>query len=248
MKIIGVIPARYQSTRFPGKPIADICGKPMIWWVYTRVAEAAGLDGLYVATDDYRIEAVCKHYELNVMRTSDAHKTGTDRVAEVARSIDADIYINIQGDEPLIHQDMVEQVISIMIQDPSTDIATLKKEITDPAELHDRNVAKMVTDRDGKILYLSRSAIPFSFDEETEVTHYKHIGIYAYRKDFIKTYAALEQSTLEKAERIEILRALENNYLLKAAETLHHTIGVDRPENVKQVELLIKQQGGKDEL
>ena len=153
MKIIGVIPARYKSSRFPGKPLTDICGKPMIWWVYQQAKKVEEFDRVYVATDDERIKAACKEYGLEVIMTSDKHETGSDRVAEVATKVDGDLFVNIQGDEPVIKPEMIKQVISIFTEDESVYFGSLKKEITDEDEIKATSTVKVVTDYKGDALY-----------------------------------------------------------------------------------------------
>ena len=160
MKIIGVIPARYKSSRFPGKPLVDICGKPMIWWVYQQAKKVPEFDEVYVATDDDRIEAACKEHDMKVIMTSDKHETGSDRVAEVATKVEGDLFVNIQGDEPVINPEMIQEVISIFFEDETVTFGSLKKEITDPDEIKATSTVKVVTDQKGDAMYFSRSVIP----------------------------------------------------------------------------------------
>ena len=154
MKIIGVIPARYKSSRFPGKPLVSICGKPMIYWVYRQAEKVKEFDAIYVATDDERIREVCLQYDMNVIMTSDKHETGSDRVAEVASRVDGDLFVNVQGDEPVIQPEMIRQVISIFLEDDSVSFGSLKKEITDPEEIRAASTVKVVTDDKGDAMYL----------------------------------------------------------------------------------------------
>ena len=153
MKIIGVIPARYKSSRFPGKPLVDICGKPMIWWVYQQAKKVERFDKVYVATDDERIEAACKEHNMDVIMTSDQHQTGSDRVAEVATKVEGDLFVNIQGDEPIIRPEMINQVIDIFFEDDSVYFGSLKKEITDPEEIKAFSTVKVVTNDMGDAMY-----------------------------------------------------------------------------------------------
>lgn len=234
MKIIGVIPARYSSSRFPGKPLADINGKPMIWWVYEQCKKVPELDAVYVATDDERIERICKKHHMDAIMTSAQHKTGTDRVGEVAEKIEGDLFINIQGDEPLIEPEMIQQVIGIF-QDPSVYFGTLKKEINGRDIIEAESTVKVVTDRKGDAMYFSRSVIPSNRKEKTKAKTYRHVGIYAYRKDFLLEFAKLPQPDIELGEAIEPLRAMYNGYKVRVMETEYESIGVDLPEHIEIV-------------
>ncbi|MDR3046642.1 MAG: 3-deoxy-manno-octulosonate cytidylyltransferase [Bacteroidales bacterium] len=239
MKIIGVIPARYNSSRFEGKPLADICGKPMIWWVYQQAKKVKEFSAVFVATDDERIEKVCQDYGIEVLMTASTHKTGTDRVAEVARQVGGDLFVNIQGDEPLIEPKMIQQVIEIF-KDESVYFGTLKKEIKDRDAIQDMNTVKVVTDLKGDALYFSRSAIPSNIKNGKVTRTYKHIGIYAYKRDFLFKYTTLPQTELEISESLEQLRAVEHGYKLRVHETEFETIGVDMPEHIAFVEDILK--------
>ena len=234
MKIIGVIPARYQSSRFPGKPLADICGKPMIWWVYEQCRKVKELEDVYVATDDERIFDTCKQLNMQVIMTSTEHKTGTDRVGEVARKTDGDLYINIQGDEPLIEPAMIRDVISIF---DNTDVVmgSLRKQITDTDEINAYSTVKVVVDKNEDALYFSRSVIP-SQARSSDAKIFRHVGIYAYTRDFLFKFITLPQRELEIAESIEAIRAIENGYKIRVRETQFSSIGVDLPEHIKLVE------------
>ena len=244
MKIIGVIPARYKSSRFPGKPLTDICGKPMIWWVYQQAKKVKEFDSVYVATDDSRIEAACKEYGLDVIMTSDKHETGSDRVAEVATKVEGDFFVNIQGDEPVIKPEMIEQVISIFTEDESVYFGSLKKEITDEDEIKATSTVKVVTDCNGDALYFSRSVIPSNLKDGKLARVFRHVGIYAYKKDFLLKFSAMKQTELELGEGIEPLRAMENGYKMRLKETEYSSIGVDVPENIALVEKEIRKQQG----
>lgn len=244
MKIIGVIPARYKSSRFPGKPLTDICGKPMIWWVYQQAKKVKEFDSVYVATDDSRIEAACKEYGLDVIMTSDKHETGSDRVAEVATKVDGDLFVNIQGDEPVIKPEMIEQVISIFTEDESVYFGSLKKEITDEDEIKATSTVKVVTDCNGDALYFSRSVIPSNLKDGKLARVFRHVGIYAYKKDFLLKFSAMKQTELELGEGIEPLRAMENGYKMRLKETEYSSIGVDLPEHIALVEKEIRKQQG----
>ncbi len=240
MKIIGVIPARYQSSRFPGKPLVDICGKPMIYWVYQQAKKVKEFDEVYVATDDERIKASCSEHNMNVIMTSDKHKTGSDRVAEVATKIDGDLFVNVQGDEPVINPEMIRQVISIFLEDDSVYFGSLKKEITDPEEIRATSTVKVVTDQNGDAMYFSRSVIPSNVKDGKLARVFRHVGIYAYKKEFLLKFTKMEQTELELGEAIEPLRAMERGYKIRLKETQYSSIGVDLPEHVAQVEKVIR--------
>ncbi len=240
MKIIGVIPARYKSSRFPGKPLVNICDKPMIWWVYQQALKVPELDEVYVATDDDRIKAACEEYDMNVVMTSDKHETGSDRVAEVAEKIEGDLFINIQGDEPVINPEMISEVISIFFEDESVYFGSLKKEITDPDEIAATSTVKVVTDRKGDAMYFSRSVIPSNLKDGKLARVFRHVGIYAYKRDFLKEFSQMTQTELELGEGIEPLRAMERGYTMRLKETKHSSIGVDLPEHIEKVERVIK--------
>ena len=234
MKTIGVIPARYKSSRFPGKPLVDILGKPMIWWVYQQCLKVSELDAVYVATDDSRIEDTCRQYGMNVIMTSDRHQTGSDRVGEVAQKIDGDLFINIQGDEPVIEPEMIKQVIRIF-DDATVYFGTLKKEITDPDQIKATSTVKVVTDVNGDALYFSRSVIPSNLKDGALARTYRHVGIYAYKKDFLLKFLKMPQPEIELGEAIEPLRAMYNGYKIRVAETEFESIGVDLPQHVDAV-------------
>ena len=235
MKIIGVIPARYKSTRFPGKPLVNICGKPMIWWVYQQCLKVPELDVVIVATADVRIQEVCKQLGMDVIMTSDVHPTGSDRVAEVATKIDGDLFINIQGDEPVIAPEMIQEVIHIF-DDPTVQFGTLKKEITDVGQIQANSTVKVVTDKNGDALYFSRSIIPSNSKGSSIAKTFRHVGIYAYTKIFLLWFGGTAQSELELGEGIEPLRAMEYGYKIRVQETQFDSIGVDLPEHINAVE------------
>lgn len=243
MKFLGIIPARYASTRFPGKPLADINGKPMIQKVYEQAVLA--LEHVWVATDDLRIENKVQDFGGNVVITSSDHQSGTDRIAEAVSKIEAklkikfDVIINIQGDEPFIQPEQISQLKKCFEQ-PSTQIATLIKPITESKEIFDPNKVKALISKDMRALYFSRSPIPFVRGSEEEkwiekTTFYKHIGMYAYKHDVLMEVTKLEQSSLELAESLEQLRWLENGYYIQTDITLHESIGIDTPEDLKRV-------------
>lgn len=243
MKFLGVIPARYASTRFPGKPLADINGKPMIQKVYEQALQA--LEHVYVATDDKRIEEAVKSFGGKVIMTSPNHQSGTDRIAEAATIItkelhlNFDVVINIQGDEPFIQPEQIN-LLKSCFNNSSTEIATLIKKISNSDEIFDPNKVKVVTAKDNRALYFSRSPIPFVRGEKQEDwlnknSFYKHIGMYAYRFKALMEVTKLEQSDLELTESLEQLRWLENGYWIQTEITEHESIGIDTPEDLKRV-------------
>ena len=242
MKIIGVIPARYKSSRFPGKPLVDICGKPMIYWVYRQAMKVKEFDEVYIATDDERIRAACDQYGMKVIMTSDKHNTGSDRVAEVAEKTHGDLYVNVQGDEPVINPEMIREVISILQEDETVYFGSLKKEITDPDEIRATSTVKVVTDDKGDAMYFSRSVIPSNLKDGKLARVFRHVGIYAYKKEFLLKFAAMEQTELELGAGIEPLRAMQNGYKMRLKETTYSSIGVDLPEHVALVEKIIRKE------
>ena len=239
MKIIGVIPARYQSSRFPGKPLALILGKPMIWWVYQQCIKVPELDEVYVATDDERIYKTCEQLGMHVVMTSEQCHTGTDRVGEVAEKIAGDLFVNIQGDEPLIEPQMISDVIGIF-RDETVYYGSLRKQITDEEEISAQSTVKVVVDKNEDALYFSRSVIPSNVKDGRLARVYRHVGIYAYKREFLQTFIQLPPTELEAGEGLEQLRALENGYKLRVHKTQFDTIGVDLPEHIPMVEALIR--------
>lgn len=243
MNFVGIIPARYASTRFPGKPLADINGKSMIQRVYEQVSLA--LDHVYVATDDKRISDEVNRFGGNVVMTSENHQSGTDRIAEAINIIDNDfsnsfdVIINIQGDEPFIQAEQIEQIKSCFT-DESTEIATLVKKIDSNEDIFNINKPKVVLNKNKQAIYFSRSPIPFLRNIEKSQWHlkhdfYKHIGMYAYKTDILKELTKLNQSSLELAESLEQLRWIENGYNISVAITEFETIGIDTPEDLKRI-------------
>ena len=234
-KIIAVIPARYQSSRFPGKPLALIKGKPMIQWVYEKVKEVAEIAEVYVATDDDRIFDRVRDFGGKAIMTGQC-ACGSDRVQKATEDIPCDIILNIQGDEPLIRAEMIRDLISAF-DDPTVEMATLKREIAEDSPfLNDPNAAKVVTNTCGDAIYFSRSPIPYNRDKVKGVKYYKHVGVYGYTKTFLAKYFNLGQSYLEKIEQLEQLRTIENGYNIRVVETKYDTVGVDLPEHIKRVE------------
>lgn len=240
MNVLCVIPARYASTRLPGKPLKDIAGKPMICRVYERAAKAARVAEALVATDDERIyEAVLQHGGKAVMTRKD-HPTGTDRLAEVAEKYpDVDLIINVQGDEPLIEPALIDELAAAFDGDADLQMATVCTEITDEVEAKNPNNVKVVMDKKGYALYFSRSLLPYPRHTGTPV--YKHIGIYAYKRDFLLQYAKMAETPLEHAESLEQLRALENGYRIKVIKTPYRFVGVDTAEDLAKVNEIYRQ-------
>lgn len=240
MKTIGIIPSRYASTRFPGKPLTDIAGKPMIQRVYERAKKSQRLSDVIVATDDPRIFSCVESFGGKAVITADSHQSGTDRCAEVVASCPGfDIAINIQGDEPFIDPAQVDLLIGCFAK-PHVKIATLIKQIHTVDELFNTNTPKVVVDDHGQALYFSRQPIPFQRNapEATWLqshTYFKHIGIYGYRTDTLAALTQLPVSPLEQAESLEQLRWLENGYPVHTAETTHETLAVDTPGDVEKV-------------
>jgi 3-deoxy-manno-octulosonate cytidylyltransferase (CMP-KDO synthetase) len=246
MRIAAIIPARYASTRFPGKPLHDILGKTMIERVYERVALATSIDRVVVATDDQRIRRAVEAFGGEVCMTREDHATGTDRLAEVAADLETDLVVNVQGDEPLIDPRMIEAAVAPLAADPQIPMGTLKTAINTWEEYQDPNVVKVVTDRQGFALYFSRSPIPYWRDLQPgdekligQAGIARHIGLYVYRRDFLLRFAALPATCLENMEKLEQLRALEHGYRIRVAETDLVSIGVDTPGDVARVEALL---------
>jgi len=240
LKIICVIPARFASTRLPGKPLMDIAGKPMIQHVYERASKAKLISDLWVATDDQRVYEVVRGFGGQVMMTSAQHCTGTDRLAEVA-SIheDADVIVNVQGDEPLIAPEIIDLAVEPFLKQSEIMMTTLKTHLTEE-DYQNPAAVKVVTDKQGFALYFSRSLIPYPRNMGEGFAVFKHVGLYAYRRDFLLQFAAMEQTPLERAESLEQLRVLENGFRIKVVETNYPCIGVDTPEDLERVREILK--------
>jgi len=240
VKILCVIPARYASTRLPGKPLADIAGKPMIQRVYEQAKKALRPAMVLVAADHPLVADAVTGFGGEVMMTSTNHPTGTDRLAEVARAFPGfDVIINVQGDEPLIEPAVIDQLAAAFAEEPDLLMATLKTK-ADEAEYNNPNAVKVVTGLNDYALYFSRSLLPYPRVRPENFNVYKHIGIYAYRRDFLLTYAALAPTPLEKAESLEQLRALEHGYRIKVLETSFKPVGVDTPEDLEKVRTILQ--------
>ena len=235
MRSICVIPARYSSTRLPGKPLKDICGVPMICRVWQRASRAASVDEVIVATDDERILQAVEKFSGRAMMTRTDHKTGTDRLAEVAEKFpDADIIVNVQGDEPLIEPNLIDELVAEFADDDKLQMATVATELTDADEMHNPNNVKVVVDRAGNALYFSRSLIPYPRNAGKSKV-FKHIGIYAYRRNFLLAYAKMEPTPLEQSESLEQLRALENGFKIRVIKSSCRFVGVDTEEDLQLV-------------
>ena len=242
MRTLCVIPARYASTRLPGKPLADICGKPMICRVLERASRAQKPEKVIVATDDERIYDAVRAEGGEAFLTRADHPTGTDRLAEVAEAYpEVDLIVNVQGDEPLIEPSVIDDLIAPFEMDENLPMATVMVRMEDAAEQLNPNNVKVIVDKLGYALYFSRSLVPYPRAAAGPV--YKHIGIYAYRRDFLLRYARLEPTPLEKAESLEQLRALENGYGIRVLETDCRFVGVDTSEDLALVNKIYREQG-----
>jgi len=240
VKTLGVIPARYGAQRFPGKPLALIAGKPLVQRVYEQARKAQRLDAVVVATDDQRIADVVRAFAGAVAMTSSDCPSGTDRAAEVARQFPCEMIVNIQGDEPLMRPEMIDQLVDGLVADHGCAMATLARQIESVELLANPNVVKVVIAGNGNALYFSRHPIPYVRDTGAAATHYKHLGIYAYRREFLLKFVTMPPSSLEKTEKLEQLRALENGFPIKVLVTPHDSVGVDTPEDVKLVEDILR--------
>jgi 3-deoxy-manno-octulosonate cytidylyltransferase (CMP-KDO synthetase) len=240
---LGVIPARFSSSRFPGKVLSLISSKTMLQHVYERASQARYLTSTIIATDDASVYTVARKFGARVVMTRADHPSGTDRVAEVASAESAEIIVNIQGDEPLIDPAAIDTAILPLVHEPEVRMATLKKRIENPREIDDPNVVKVVTDAKGDAIYFSRCPIPYLRQDPgapTGTPHFKHIGLYVYRRDFLLGYSSLPVGPLEQAERLEQLRAIENGFPIRVVETEYESLGVDTPEDLERVSRLVE--------
>ena len=240
-RITGLIPARYASTRFPGKALATLLGKPMIQHTYERASRARCLTDIFVVTDDRRIADAVQRFGGEPIMTSPDHPSGTDRLAEVVQELDTDVVVNIQGDEPLITPGAIETVVEPLIEDPAVPMTTLAHRITRPEDLLNPHMGKVVFDQRGLALYFSRSPLPWpgeDMDEEYLRQHryFNTVGLYGYRRDFLLTFAALKPTPLEQIERLEQMRALEHGYRVMVRLTDYAPLGVDVPEDMVKAE------------
>jgi 3-deoxy-manno-octulosonate cytidylyltransferase (CMP-KDO synthetase) len=240
LQIVAIIPARFASSRFPGKPLADIDGRPMIEHVYRRAQACAAVHRVIVATDDLRVADAVHRFGGDVRLTRDDHRSGTDRIAEVAATLDCDVVVNVQGDEPLIDPEAIAAAVAPFAADRTIPMTTLYRRIEHPADLGNPNIVKVVLDRAGYALYFSRAPIPYARDPRGGWPPlYRHIGLYAYRRSTLLVVAALEPTPLERAESLEQLRALEHGIRIKAVETAYDSLSVDTPEDLEQVRRLL---------
>jgi 3-deoxy-manno-octulosonate cytidylyltransferase (CMP-KDO synthetase) len=236
-KTLGVIPARFAAQRFPGKPLALIAGKPLVQWVAEACMKSRALDAVIVATDNERIAQTVEDFGGKAMLTSPFCASGTDRAAEIAQKFDCEIVLNVQGDEPLMRPEMIDALVQGMNTEPSVQMGTMARKITDDRDVDNPNVVKVVCDRVGDALYFSRAPIPFVREyPRLRSATLKHLGIYAFRKDFLLQFVQLPPSKLEQIEKLEQLRALENGHKIRVWLTEFDSIGVDTPEDVKLVE------------
>jgi 3-deoxy-manno-octulosonate cytidylyltransferase (CMP-KDO synthetase) len=272
---VAIIPARYHSTRLPGKALADIGGRPMIEHVYRRALSAASVSRVIVATDDRRIADAVDRFGGEARMTSPSHESGTDRLAEVAATLDCDLIVNVQGDEPLLASETIDAAVNAFAEAPKDgsgiiearahrtfteatvggstyaegtpggtpvlEMSTLRRRITDAAELHNPNVTKVVVDADGFAMYFSRAPIPFTRPGQPPAVAWAHIGMYVYRRATLLRLASLPPTAMERAEALEQLRALEHGIRIKAVKTAYQTIGVDTPEDLERVRALVAQ-------
>jgi 3-deoxy-manno-octulosonate cytidylyltransferase (CMP-KDO synthetase) len=255
-RVVAIIPARYASSRFPGKALVDLAGKPMIQWVYERTCQTAGVGHVLVATDDQRICQVVQGFGGHAVMTSPNHPTGTDRLAEVAAKLDAELIVNVQGDEPLIEPAAIDAALAPCATDPTLVMSTLRCPIPTIDELFDISVTKVVCDAQDFALYFSKAPIPYHRDAwgplasmiprlrlaggTAPVIGWRHIGLYVYRRAFLLTFARLPQTPLERLEQLEQLRALEHGYRIKVVPTPYASVGVDTPEDVAKVRRLLR--------
>ena len=242
-KIIGIIPSRYSSSRLPGKPLVDICGKPMIWWVYNQVKKVKQFDDIYVATDDKRIEQVCKENSINVLMTSTEHKTGTDRVGEVARKIKADLYVNIQGDEPMIEPETISKAIEPFLIDKDLQVSNLMTKIRNPVDVVNFTVPKVITNKENIGIFLTRSTAPYP-KGCIDYTYYKQVCVYGFKPEALEFFGNSERGKIERIEDIEILRFIENGYKVQYVEVESDTVAVDTANDLEKVRKIMAEKRG----
>lgn len=241
MKIVGVIPARYQSSRFPGKPLVQINGKPMIWWVYHQAKKVTAFSDVLVATDSELICQVCRDNDIKVILTSDKHQTGTDRLGEVAEKIEADFYVNIQGDEPLIEPETISRIVDYKLAFPEVEVINSMTRMQEEDANVD-TVVKVVAADNQDLIYLSRLPVPYP-KRGQKIQRYKHLGLYGLSREALRFFAGAERTRNETIEDVEMLRFLENGYRIKVIEVQSNSIGVDREEDVAKVERRMQELG-----
>ena len=246
MKVICIIPARYDSTRFPGKVLADLLGKPMIQHVYERVLKAGSVSFAAVATDDERIVAAVERFGGRAIMTAASHRSGTDRIAEAVSRLDiddSDIVVNIQGDQPLFEPSQIDEVAKPLLDDTAIPMSTLIYKIVREEEVSHPNAVKVVFDRDHFAIYFSRATIPYVRGRGAKASYYKHHGIYAYRREFLKKFTELPEGNLEKLEALEQLRAIEHGYRIKVVETAYDSVEVDTRQELERARRLLEAKG-----
>jgi len=240
-KVVAVIPARYGSSRLPGKPLVSLAGQPMIQRVYERAKLAGRVNQVIVATDDERIMKAVAAFGGEARMTRGDHRTGTERVAEVAAHVEGEIFVNIQGDEPLLDPAAIDTAVAALLEEPQAQLATVATLIKTPSEIMDPNVVKTALDFEDNALYFSRAPIPWVRDTagKIQVRHLKHLGLYVFQRDALIEFPTLPQGELERAEQLEQLRWLENGWKIRVAEVEHDAVSVDVPEDVSRVEALL---------
>jgi 3-deoxy-manno-octulosonate cytidylyltransferase (CMP-KDO synthetase) len=243
-EILAIIPARFASHRFPGKVIAELAGKPLVVHTYERTMQAKCISKAVIATDDQKVVDALAPYDIEVIMTSPDHPSGTDRIAEVARTSTADIIVNVQGDEPMLDPETIDRAVEVMLKNPKLNMATAKHALTKREDILDPNDVKVVTDKNGMALYFSRSPIPHIRDitdqSPDHPIYWLHIGLYVFRRSFLLEYADMEPTELEGIEKLEQLRALENGHQIAVVETDFKSIGVDTPEDLERVRKLLE--------
>lgn len=247
MDIIGVIPARYESSRFPGKPLADICGKPMIWYVYDQCMKVNDFKKVYVATDDDRIFDACKSLDMECIMTSKEHRTGTDRIGEVADKVKADLIVNIQGDEPLLEPSTIKAAIEPFYHNGDLQVTNLMTKITDPVDAINPTVPKVITNREGIGVFLTRSMAPYP-KGSISYDYYKQVCVYGFKPDALKFFCEYGKkygkARIEEIEDIEILRFIENGYRVQYIEVSSNTVAVDTPKDLEKVRRIVEERTG----
>jgi 3-deoxy-manno-octulosonate cytidylyltransferase (CMP-KDO synthetase) len=243
-RVAAIIPARYASTRFPGKVIATLGDRPVVAHTYARACQARLVDEVVVATDDGRVADALAPFEIPIVMTRADHPSGTDRIAEAAAAIDAEIIVNVQGDEPVVDPHTIDAAVQALLDDPAIPMGTARRRITDPALIANPNVVKVITDLRGRAIYFSRHAIPFIREEcdrgEAAHCYYQHIGLYVVRRAFLFEYAQMAPTPLEKLERLEQLRVLENGHPIAVVDTDYVSLGIDTPEDLAHVNALMQ--------
>ena len=239
MEVIGVIPARLESSRLKRKLLRDISGKPLIQWTWENAKRAHSLDKLIVACDNAEIESVVRNFGGEAVLTLPDHNSGTDRIAEAVKNIDTKVVVNIQADEPLVHPSVINALSTAILESDNVVMATVKKKIDDAREAADNNIVKVITDKYNFAIYFSRYPLPFKRQDSTDNIYFKHIGVYAYTKSFLYTFTKLPYSYLEHSEKLEQLRAIEAGYKIKVIETKFDSVGVDTEDDLRKMKTII---------